>query len=68
MRDGGVEVPVYINGKIACESKANYGGGWQEEGALPTLSSMTKCDRPIPVKANDVLTLQAVYDYGLHPS
>lgn len=68
MRDGGVEIPIYINGKMACESKATYGGGWQEEGALPTLSSMTKCDQPVPVKANDVMTLQAVYDYGIHPA
>ena len=63
-----METNIYLNENLICNSRAQYGGGWQLEGSAPTLSGMTKCDRPIAVKANDALSVQAVYDYGLHPS
>jgi hypothetical protein len=35
--------------------------------SIKTISAMTRCQGPIPVKQGDTLTLRAVYDLSLHP-
>jgi hypothetical protein len=61
---GGDKMVMYINGKFACESKAQYGG---EKGAA-AIDNMSLCTmKPINVKKGDVLTMMAAYDLSKHP-
>jgi hypothetical protein len=72
LHDGGTNIQLLINGRIVCDSKATYGG---EQGTLETedgkkwetISSMTACRDPIPVKTGDVITMVSMYDTALHP-
>ncbi|KAF2400595.1 hypothetical protein EJ06DRAFT_397833 [Trichodelitschia bisporula] len=71
LHDGGVAVDLFINNKFACASKAVYGGAgstaeingqqWQ------TISSMTNCDGPVPVKKGDELSMVVEYDLKKYP-
>jgi hypothetical protein len=71
MHDGGVSVSAFINDKLACESKAIYGlagGELLVDGKeWKTISKMTECLEPYPVKKGDKLRLEAAYDKSLHP-
>jgi len=65
LHDGGVSVPVQINNKTVCESKANYKTGGD---SATSLTSMSICDQVIPVKKGDQMTFTAGYDLELHPA
>jgi hypothetical protein len=71
MHDGGVSVAAYIDDKLACESKAIYGlpgGELVVEGKeWKTISKVTECLDPYPVKKGQKLRLEAAYDNILHP-
>ncbi|KAF2668043.1 hypothetical protein BT63DRAFT_426879 [Microthyrium microscopicum] len=72
LHDGGVGIQLELNGRLICDSKAIYGGAGSETiGAdgkkWATISSMTECNDPVPVKAGDKVTTVAVYDTDLHP-
>jgi len=43
------------------------GGGGQTSVGIKTISSMTPCNGPFPVKKGDTLKLVAVYDLATHP-
>jgi hypothetical protein len=72
LHDGGVKIQLLLNGKVVCNSVAQYGG---EQGTLQndngskweTISSMTSCREPIKVKKGDVMTMVSIYDTKLHP-
>jgi hypothetical protein len=71
MHDGGTRVSLYVNGKHVCTSRAIYGA---EGGRISvngqtweTISKMTECLDPIPVKAGDVLKVEGGYDTISHP-
>jgi hypothetical protein len=53
---------LFINDKFICTSDAKYGG---PENI--TISEMTHCRGPIPVKKGDILTMTAEYDLTKHP-
>jgi len=59
---GGDKVQVYINNKLACESKAVYGGQKGDQA----IGEMTICPE-IKVKTGDVLTFNVAYDVSKHP-
>jgi len=70
--DGGTNIQLYVNDKQVCDSKASYGGKQgtlvTETGAKwETISSMTSCRDPVPIKKNDVVTIKSIYDLELHP-
>jgi len=58
---GGDSLVIYINNKVACESKAVYG----KKGDT-AISEMTVCPSTIKVKKGDVLTFAAKYDTTKH--
>jgi hypothetical protein len=71
LHDGGTSVLLYVNDVLKCTSNAVYGG---EGGKLAmdgkvweTISKMTECLEPIPVKAGDVLKIEGTYDTKEHP-
>jgi len=59
---GGEKVEIFINNKLACESKALYGG---IKGPM-AINEMTICPE-IKVKAGDSMTFNVVYDASKHP-
>jgi hypothetical protein len=67
LHDGGVSIPLLINNKTVCESKAVYGGK-AESGTWTTVSDMSECNDLIPVKKGDKLTIGANYDFITHPA
>ncbi|KAF1817145.1 hypothetical protein P152DRAFT_9558 [Eremomyces bilateralis CBS 781.70] len=71
LHDGGVSMILLVNDKEVCTSKATYGGasGTMELNGekWETISNMTRCAEPIPVKKGDYITMTAVYDLKLHP-
>jgi hypothetical protein len=71
LHDGGTAVKLSVNGKLFCTSEAIYGG---EGGKLnvngkawETISRMTECFQPIPVKKGDKIKIEASYDTKAHP-
>jgi hypothetical protein len=71
MHDGGVALAAFVNDKLACNSTALYGlaGGELVVGGKEwkTISKMTECLDPFPVKKGDKIRLEAVYDNIAHP-
>jgi len=83
LHDGGVKVSLYLNDKFTCASDAIYGdkaeadsgmagghGHGGEAGAttgIKTISAMTSCKGPFPVKKGDRMKLVAEYDLAKHP-
>jgi len=59
---GGEGVAVFINNKLVCESKAQYGGA-KGEAAINGMSVCPKID----VKSGDVMTFTVMYDVAKHP-
>jgi len=45
----------------------SHGGGAQSSASVKTISSMTYCSGPFPVKKGDVMKLVAVYDLSKYP-
>jgi hypothetical protein len=72
LHDGGTNIQLLINGKLVCDSRATYGGAQgtlvNEDGSKwESISSMSSCRDPVPVKKGDVMTIVSVYDTSLHP-
>jgi hypothetical protein len=72
LHDGGKSVALYVNDKKVCESSAGYGGAGavrvgKDGRKWETISSMTDCLKPIPVKKGDLLEIEANYDLTQHP-
>src|ERR1700759_5476586 len=81
--DGGVQMDLFINDKFICSSKATYGsrsesggdmgmgghphGVEDKDGSIKTISGMSTCWGPWPVKKGDYLTGTAEYDLKKHP-
>lgn len=71
MHDGGTYVSMRINDALVCQSNATYGGAgssamvngkeWQ------TITKMSTCPGPIPVKKGDNVTIAAGFDTLNHP-
>jgi len=73
LHDGGVNLVVQINGKDMCNSRAIYGGtaatAKMDDGRVwETISQMTHCVDPFPIKRGDNITVEANYDFAKHPS
>jgi hypothetical protein len=81
LHDGGSALNLYINGKLACSSKANYGpipevgfitgghstGITRGEGTKrESIKNMTECTQPIPVKKGDIIRMDSLYDLNAH--
>jgi hypothetical protein len=62
---------LYLNSKLVCTSTARYGGqsGTMKSNGTEwqTISEMTVCSDPIPVKKGDNLTMAGSYDTIKHP-
>lgn len=63
---------MYINEKLACSSKAIYGGALGtrigEDGKVwETMSGVRPCWGPIEVKKGDNIVLKVNYDLEKHP-
>jgi hypothetical protein len=72
LHDGGTSINLYINDKLACESKAAYGGPGsvrvgKDGRRWETISDMTDCLTPVSVKRGDKLEIEANYDLTKHP-
>jgi hypothetical protein len=70
LHDGGIESRLKVNGKLACTSKAIYGG---EKGTTTvagkewaTIQGYEFCDGPIDVKKGDQIVLESTYDLIKH--
>lgn len=71
MHDSGTYVAMTVNEKLVCQSNATYGGAgsstivngkeWQ------TITKMSTCPGPIPVKKGDNVVISAGYDTKEHP-
>lgn len=71
MHDSGTYVSMSINGNLVCKSNATYGGAgastivngkeWQ------TITEMSTCAGPIPVKKGDNVVIAAGFDTEKHP-
>ena len=61
---------VFLNGKSVCISKAVYGTKMKSENGKEwtTISAMTDCLDPIPVKKGDKIVLETKFDEISHPS
>jgi hypothetical protein len=68
LHDGGSNILLKINEKVICDSKAIYGGKDAEIDGWATVSGMTICETPSPVKKGDILTIEANYDMVTHPA
>jgi hypothetical protein len=67
IHDGGVDVKVYINDQMVCESKAIYGAEGGSVQALDgqkwqTITGYTPCEKPIPFKRGDKVSMSSTYD------
>jgi hypothetical protein len=56
-----------------CNSQAIYGGGaatakMKDGRVWQTISRMTHCVDPFPIKRGDNITVEANYDFAKHPS
>lgn len=69
LHNGGSKMYMLINDEFVCASEAVYGGqdpaSVSEKGA--SITSMTPCNVPIPVKKGDWLSMAAEYDLKSHP-
>jgi Stress up-regulated Nod 19 len=63
--DGGTKMIMMVNGKEVCESKAVYGKAAANNDEA--VVDMTLCDKSVPLKRGDELTLKAEYDLKSHP-
>jgi hypothetical protein len=69
LHNGGSKMFMFINDKIVCTSEAIYGG---QDPSLPSaagasITKLTPCQVPIPVKKGDWLSMAAEYDLKNHP-
>jgi hypothetical protein len=64
-------VDLLINDRFVCDSKATYGGSVSTTTVngeqWNTISSMSFCDGPIPVKKGDGLSMVVEYNLKKHP-
>ena len=60
MHNGGDRMELYLNDKELCVSKPRYG----EDGVI---AGMSFCDKVVPVKKGDWITMSSVYDLTKHP-
>lgn len=76
LHDGGVAMDLFVNGKFICKSEAEYGtraeggaghGHGDSQAGIKTISNMSTCKGPWPVKKGDYVTLTAEYDLKKHP-
>jgi hypothetical protein len=56
-----------MGGKGGKESMGGKGGGGKASTGIKTISKMTACRGPFPVKKGDTLKLVAEYDLKEHP-
>jgi hypothetical protein len=73
MHDGGTNLRYYINDKLVCDSKAQYGqnsnfiersNGRQGMNGMPHISSMSGCVLPGFLRKGDVIHVTAEYDFA----
>ncbi|KAF2664073.1 hypothetical protein BT63DRAFT_460373 [Microthyrium microscopicum] len=71
MHDGGTGMLLKVNGKLACDSKAQYGAQGMfkthDGKEYPALSGMHECNDPIEVKKGDSIEIEASFDLDMHP-
>jgi len=71
LHDGGVNTKLFVNGNMVCVSEATYGtqGAATEVNGekWETISKMSTCPGPFPIKKGDVVTMTSDYDTQLHP-
>jgi hypothetical protein len=69
MHDGGVGIVTMVNENAVCESKAIYGTKSKTENGTEwtTISKMTNCEQPIPVKKGDLIKMEVKFDEVNHP-
>jgi hypothetical protein len=70
MHDGGVSIGMKVNGKLQCTSNAIYDGPrWTaKDGKVWTsISKMSDCENPIPVKKGDSIFFDVKFDEVAHP-
>jgi hypothetical protein len=58
---------ILVNGKVVCESKAEY-TGLSGDAQWDTIKGMTQCKTSVPVKKGDKLVIEAAYDLDKHPA
>jgi hypothetical protein len=67
--DGGLNMRIVVNGKVACQSDAIYG---QDGGTVvskekwETITSYSPCEDPVEVKAGDKIKISSDYDLRKH--
>ena len=58
---------VYLNDRVVCVSKAEYGPGTNDGvRQWTTIAKMTDCEKPFPVKKGDRIGLETGYDEVAH--
>jgi len=73
LHDGGIQMEVSVNGKLACVSKAEYGGPGHTaigpDGKEWTTIAETKpCPEALKVSKGDKIMLEAKFDFDQHPA
>jgi hypothetical protein len=61
MIDGGSGMNLVLNGKAICSSQAKY------TGEPASMTGMSDCQGPLPIKKGDTITMSADYDLEAHP-
>ena len=73
LHDGGTHVVLKQNGKVVCDSHANYGGPGAtvvnaDGSKWETIATMSVCQEPIEVKKGDTMKVISHYDMLEHPA
>lgn len=66
IHDGGEAMHLSINSKYVCSSRATYGAAIAG-GSTGTITGMSQCAGPIPVKKGDYMTMTTEYNLPAHP-
>lgn len=73
MHDGGSNIDLKVNDKLACDSQAVYGGkghvGKNADGTTwETIGDMKTCPEGVVVRKGDRISMSANYDLVAHPA
>jgi hypothetical protein len=62
---------MLLNNNLVCQSNATYGGGGSQTivngKEWQTITKMSTCEGPIPVKKGDIVVITAGFDTEKHP-
>lgn len=65
MHDGGDKMVLYVNEQEVCTSSPIYQASGV--GNETVLTGMTQCNKAVPLKKGDYISMRSTYDLSRHP-